>query len=118
MEEESRQRVLEIWRKLASSERLALIRYGEFLLHQQEAKTPTPVEEPVILPAPPGETAIQAMKRLKKSYAMMETDAGMLDEASQLMTRRIMGAGDAEVIPLIEELFQRRYQLWLQKRQS
>lgn len=117
MEEISRKRLLAIWNGLDPASRQGWLQYGEFLLANVQP-APLPLVEPDSTPGPEGESAIQALKRLRKSYAMMDISATLLDEAAQLMTRRIFGASDAEIIPQMAALFQSHYRQWCASRQG
>ncbi len=89
--------------------------FAEFLLNRHLASgepAAEPATEPLNLPKPPGETAVKALKRLKKSYPMIEADMTLLEEASRLVMKRAMGASDEEVTEELEALFANRYRLW------
>ncbi|OSM02571.1 hypothetical protein MAIT1_02741 [Magnetofaba australis IT-1] len=94
-----------------------MIRFAEFLHQEQQqdaraAQHAPSAMEPLAIPAPAKETSVAALKRLKKSYPMIEADAALLDDASKLLMERMMGGDDAEVIPKLERLFAQRYTDW------
>jgi hypothetical protein len=106
-----------LWQSLTPQHRECLLRYGRFLLQEQEATAPSGMDavpavppEPLLLPVPSGESSVQALKRLKKSYFMLEADGALLGQASQLLMERVFGTPDAEVIGKLEQLFQAHYQ--------
>lgn len=106
-----RARLMAIWRRLGEADRHALWRYALFLDASRSEAPPAEVPTiPILTPAPPGETAVAALKRLKRSYPMIEADAGLLDEASRLIMERMFGAPDAEVIGRLEAIFRERWQ--------
>ena len=114
-----RRQLLDVWQQLASENQRSLCQFAEFLLERQarEQEEVVPVE-PLPIPAPDGETAVKALKRLKKSYPMIDADMTLLDEASRLVMKRAMGATDREVVVELEALFTARYQGWLAAREA
>ncbi|MEO5364257.1 MAG: hypothetical protein H7838_11630 [Magnetococcus sp. DMHC-8] len=111
-----RNRLLAAWQKLGRAEQRTVRLFAEFLSQQSgdgsAAPSPSPPQEPLPIPRPAQESAVLALKRLKKSYPMIETDFALLEEASQLLLKKVMGMADAEVIEALEGLFARRYQAW------
>lgn len=112
--DKDRQRLLTIWRNMQEVDRHAWIKFGEFLTAQADGMAEqSPVgAEPLPIPKPEQESAVQALKRLKRTYPMIEADAVLLGEAAQLVMQRVMGATDAELIPKVETLFADRYRQW------
>ncbi|MEG3640872.1 hypothetical protein [Magnetococcus sp. PR-3] len=106
--------LLDVWTQLGSEDRHALEAFAHFLLSQRQEQEPQVevVLEPLNIAAPKGESAVKALKRLKKNYPMIEADMSLLDAASQLIMERVMGGADTEIIPKMEKLFEDRYQLW------
>ncbi|MGN7613013.1 hypothetical protein ACQZV8_13115 [Magnetococcales bacterium HHB-1] len=111
--------LIKIWQNLSKEDRHSLVMFARFLNQQKEEEdddtTMTLEEEitlagPVDIPAPDQENAVQALKRLKKTYPMVETDMSLLDEASRLVAKAVMGASHAAVILEMEKLFVDRYQ--------
>nr|CRH04488.1 conserved protein of unknown function [Candidatus Magnetococcus massalia] len=121
---ESRE-VVALWKKLDGERQKMLLSYGEFLLSQQaEGASETSSgaqqvaaspQQPLKLEKPENESAVLALKRLKRSYPMIEADMGLLDDASKLVMERVMGGQDAEIIPRMEALFAARYAAWLEQ---
>ncbi len=111
-------------RILAALERLPedlqgqLVDYAEFLVGragsesspgQAEPESPQPVEKAE------DEGPIQAIKRLRATYPMLDRRY-LLDETSQVMTKRYLrGKAEEEVIQEIEEVFERHYQRYLER---
>ena len=101
-------KLLQLYRGLESSQQGTLYAFAEFLA-QQPAQIEQAIPEPEILPAVDGETVVGAMKRLAKSYPMLDK-AKMLDETSTLMTQHVLQGRDKnEVITELEIVFQRHY---------
>ncbi|MBF0182951.1 MAG: Crp/Fnr family transcriptional regulator [Magnetococcales bacterium] len=118
--EQERNRLLAAWEKLGREEQRNLRLFAEFLVQQsggagQSKEIP---QEPLPIAKGENESAVAAMKRLKKSYPMIEADFSLLESASQLLLKRIMGTPDAEVIGELETLFASRYQEWKTNRQQ
>lgn len=109
-------RLLESWRYLGAAERETLIKFAEFLRTTQP-QPPDPISQtPLNLARPDGESAVKALKRLKKNYPMIDADVGLLDAASRLLMEKISGTPDNEVIDKMEKLFLGRYQSWQSNR--
>ncbi|MBF0133832.1 MAG: Crp/Fnr family transcriptional regulator [Magnetococcales bacterium] len=106
-----------IWKQLSESHRGMLLRFAQFLLTQEAEDrrlAPTPTQ-PLGIPAPSGESVVQALKRLKKNYPMIDTDIPLLDAASQLVMQKVLGASDAVLIEKMEALFLSHYQRWRER---
>ncbi|MEO5350014.1 MAG: hypothetical protein H7836_10235 [Magnetococcus sp. YQC-3] len=109
-------RLLTAWKKLDQEGQRSVRLFAEFLSQQTDNQTAeqqkTVPQEPLSLPKPAGESAVLALKRLKKSYPMIEADFSLLEDASKLLLKKIMGTEDATVVAELEELFASRYQAW------
>ncbi|MBF0415758.1 MAG: hypothetical protein HQL79_08335 [Magnetococcales bacterium] len=105
-----------IEQQLSDTNRDTLLKFAQFLLHQEEISTPvpSPPREPLNIPSPPNETVVQALKRLKRNYPMIEADIGLLDAASQFVMQKVLGHPDAELIRKMEKLFSDAYEKWRQ----
>jgi hypothetical protein len=102
---------LKLFRQLPQTEQESLISYAEFLL-QRGAGVTAPDERllPEEIPRPASESVVAAMRRLSKTYFMLDKDH-LLHEASDLMTAHLMqGRPAAEVIDELEEVFRRHYE--------
>ena len=67
-------------------------------------------EEPVNLPRPENESVVAAIRRLSKSYRMLDK-SDMLHETSDLMSSHVLkGRPAEEVIDELEVLFLRHYE--------
>ncbi|MBF0176585.1 MAG: hypothetical protein HQL63_07025 [Magnetococcales bacterium] len=113
------QRLLSLWRGLAPPDRETLLQFAEFLTEKSRRNAVPEVvvpEYPLNIPAPPGESAVKALKRLKKSYPMIDADISLLEKASQILMQKVLGAPDKEVIEQMERLFQEHYRQWQEGR--
>ncbi len=91
-----------IFKKLSSEQQQTLLEFSEFLLSRTVKKT---LEKAKIILRPPDESVIAAIKRLSKSYPMLDK-AVMLDKISSLMTEHIMqGRDKIEIINELETIF-------------
>ncbi|MBF0213287.1 MAG: Crp/Fnr family transcriptional regulator [Magnetococcales bacterium] len=115
--------LLESWRRLGVEQRNTLLRFARFLEQESgagagEEAAPEIPDTPLSIPRPEGESAVAGLKRLKKSYPMIEADERVLAEASQILMGKVMGVPDAEVIDRLEVFFASCYQVWLSKRSA
>jgi hypothetical protein len=98
--------------RLSESERRTLLDFGRFLAERADAPDAVAgpsLPEPAPLPRPPDETVIGAMKRLSKTYPMVDKSK-VLNESSALMAQHVMQGRDAEeVIAELEALFESHY---------
>lgn len=106
-------RLYNIVKQLSAADQQTLLAFAEFL----QTRAPISVSlEPQIIPRPPQESVIAAIKRLSRSYPMLDK-AKMLDQTSTLMTDHIMhGRGVVEVIDELEKLFLQHYQTLIDER--
>lgn len=99
------------FRALAAEERETLLAFAEFLL-QRGAAAPEPhrgPREPIPVPRPTTESVVAAIKRLSKTYQMLDRGP-MLNETSALMSAHVLqGRSANEVIDDLEALFARHY---------
>jgi len=101
-------RLSRIFQQLPPIQQQTLLSFAEFL-HARLPK-PLPAPEPKLLPRPPNESVILAIKRLSKSYPMLDK-AVLLNETSRLMTEHIIQGRDRiEVIDELEAIFLQHYQ--------
>jgi hypothetical protein len=101
-------RLSRIFQQLPKNQQQTLLSFAEFL-HARLPKA-SPKLEPELLPRPPNESVILAIKRLSKSYPMLDK-AILLNETSRLMTEHIIqGRDKIEVIDELEALFLQHYQ--------
>ncbi|EGV18581.1 hypothetical protein [Thiocapsa marina] len=99
------------FRALGAAERETLLAFAEFLV-QRGAATPethSGPREPTPVPRPSAESVVAAIKRLSKTYGMLDRGP-MLNETSALMSAHVLqGRSAREVIDDLEALFARHY---------
>jgi predicted ATPase len=101
--------LLEFFARLDPARRMALLEYAEFLAGRCEP-VDFDVPEPAHEPRPDGESVIAAIRRLSRTYPMLDKGK-MLHQTSALMTEHVMQGRDAiEVIEELELIFERQYQ--------
>lgn len=100
--------------QLGSEHRQAVVDYATFLVHRYRIKTPVKAGlKPKDITRPEQESVIAAIKRLKKTYYMLDTDL-LLDETSSLMGQHILRGREAPiVIDELQTMFQAKFQEYL-----
>jgi len=104
----------QLFEQLNTDAQRSLFAFAEFL-HANEANRVAPgsdvdiPDEPVDLPRPESENVIAAIKRLSKTYPMLNSD-DMLHETAHFMTEHIVNGREASaVIDDLEKLFEDKY---------
>lgn len=112
----NKDQLIQLWAKLNEQEQQSLLDYAAFL-EQRDSSTeavPQQPETPQHIEAPEGESVIAAIKRLKISYFMLNTDP-MLNETSAFMAQFMMQGRSAEdIIVDLEKMFEKYYQQYLE----
>ncbi len=108
--DEAEQQLLASFRRLAAQDRQALQAFADFLAGRAGAaasgrSAPAPQPEP----RPAGESVVMAIKRLTRTYPMLDRRK-LMGPTSVLMSQHALQARDAvEVIDELEILFERHY---------
>ncbi len=101
-------RLLRLFRALPATQQTGLLDYAEFLASRDHRQPDLPLT-PVEIPRPAEESVIKAIKRLKQTYPMLDSNA-LLHETSGLMAQHVVHKRPAaEVIDELEALFRRLY---------
>ena len=110
--------ILKRYRQLSEEQRQSFEDYLDFLLSRQTPAAQSEVVDiPLDIERPPDETVIKAMRRLTKTYPMLETGE-LFSEASSLMSQNVLQGRPAnEVIDDLELLFKKHYELRTQPSQ-
>ncbi len=111
-----------LFQKLSAESQQSLLDFGEFLLQRESAVEVSDESagndeqkhQPLHHPRPDDENIINAIKRMRATYFMLNTDE-LLNETSSLMTQHIVHGREASaVIDELESLFESHYQKYLQ----
>jgi len=102
--------------QLSVTHQQSIIDFASYLVEQYSLKSvsdeilePQPVQRPV------DETVVCAIKRLKKTYYMLDTD-GLLNKASALMGQHMLqGRAAKSVIDDLQHLFESSYEDYRQQ---
>ena len=102
--------LLAAFRRLAGQDRQALLAFAEFLAERRSATTPgEAVAVPQPEPRPAGESVVMAIKRLTRTYPMLDRRK-LMGPTSLLMSQHaLQGRAGAEVIDELEVVFERHY---------
>ncbi len=118
MDQQQQEKILDVFGKLSAADRDAVTSFAEFLLSRSAPRVTSPpapavsaaIPEPGPLPRPAEERVVAAVKRLSKTYFMLDKSK-MLGATSDLVTQHIMqGREAAEIIDELEQVFTDQYQ--------
>jgi hypothetical protein len=102
---QSDRKLLELFGQLAPEQQDKLIAFAEFLAAGASADG----GRPVLVPRPARETVTMAIRRLVRSYPMLDRRK-LMGEASRLLAQHAMeGRAAEEVIDELETVFERHY---------
>lgn len=111
------QQLSEIFRQLDAGAQEMLLTFADFLVSRSPAQKAPRMREPVVIPEPEqierpaGETVIAGLKRLSRTYPMLDKSV-MLSATSDLVAQHIMqGTDTAAVIDELETIFEKQYRL-------
>jgi hypothetical protein len=115
---------MDIWGKLGPGDRATLLAFAEFLHHRGTPGTvaapapPAAIPEPVAIERPQGESVVAGLKRLSKTYPMLDKSE-MLSATSDLVALHIMqGTEASEAIDKLEAIFSEHYRRLKEAQQS
>jgi hypothetical protein len=112
---ETEQRLLGLLGQLGASDQASLLAFAEFLCSRQPAvamRSPSrrDIPDPEPLERPPKESVVAGLKRLARTYPMLDKSE-MLSATSDLVATHIMkGTDPAEVIDQLEIIFSEHYE--------
>lgn len=110
---EGGRRLIGLYRSLEPEDRNTLLAFAEFLAaraSEDAIELSAGVLQPEPIPRPTKESVVGAIKRLSKSYHMLDRSA-MLNDTSSLMGAHVLqGRPSGEVIDELEALFARYYE--------
>ena len=110
------QKIKRLLSQLDEQHQQAVLDYATFLVQQYRIDENRDTDQkPAAIARPEQESVIAGIKRLKKTYPMLDTDI-MLDEISTLMGQHILkGRESAEVIDELQSIFEARYAQYLNR---
>ncbi|MFQ5642721.1 MAG: Crp/Fnr family transcriptional regulator [Thiogranum sp.] len=121
MDQQQQEKILDVFGRLSPADRDAATSFAEFLLSRSGTAgvatlpesaapaVPAGIPEPESIPRPAEERVVAAVKRLSKTYFMLDKSR-MLGATSDLVTQHIMqGREAAEVIDELEQVFSEQY---------
>lgn len=101
--------LLNLYRALPPEQQDTLFAFAEFLA-ARSGETPCEWGEPEPIPRPAEEKVVHAIKRLRKTYPMLD-HSKMLYEVSECMTQHVVqGKPAVEVIDQLEGMFRSRFE--------
>ncbi|VAW94664.1 hypothetical protein MNBD_GAMMA23-2348 [hydrothermal vent metagenome] len=104
----SETKLLKKFRSLPEEAQRSVIHFCDFLSSQHPV-TSSDIPQPKDIARPSSESVVLAMRRLSKTYFMLDND-NILTEASALMSQHILQGRDViEVIDELETLFEKYY---------
>ncbi len=108
-----------IFSSLGQQQRSTLLEFASFLMQKQQVAGDKPqVQKPENIDRPETETVVNAIKRLSKTYSMLNRKQ-LLDKTSVLMSAHMIeGRQSVEVIDDLEDVFSQQYEKYLQERQD
>jgi hypothetical protein len=111
-------RLIKMFSRLGEGDRSSLLAFAEFLVErnnrESSAVEPAPPQQPKPIARPDKESVVGAIKRLAKTYDMLDR-ADMLSETSSLMTAHVMhGRAAKAVIDDLEQVFSEHYRRYRQ----
>ena len=109
MSDDIEQVLLKVFRQMTPTAQCTLVDFADYLLQRYPAAIPPVSEQPLQVPRPVEESVIAAIRRLAKTYPMLDSD-DVFSAATTLMTRHVMGQQAAvDVIDELEAMFKARY---------
>ena len=109
MSDDVEQSLLKAFRQMTPTARSTLVDFADFLSQRHPVAATPASEQPLQVPRPTEESVIAAIRRLAKTYPMLDSD-NVFSAATTLMTRHVMGQQAAvEVIDELEVMFKARY---------
>ncbi|OFZ68671.1 MAG: hypothetical protein A2Z01_12630 [Betaproteobacteria bacterium RBG_16_58_11] len=102
--------LLNLFRALPPEQQDTLFSFAEFLA-ARSGDAPLEWAEPEPIPRPTEEKVVHAIKRLRKTYPMLD-HSKMLYEVSECMTQHVVqGKAAIEVIDQLEGMFRSRFEV-------
>ena len=110
------QQLTELFRQLTAGDQLTILAFAEFLASRRPAGAVAVSKEPVVIPAPEaierpaGESVVGALKRLSKTYPMLDKTETLGATSDLVATNIMQGRDPVEVIDQLEDIFRSLYE--------
>lgn len=102
-------KLLELFGKLAPEQQETLMAFAEFLVTREERGSAAAPAQPLPIERPAEETVVMAIKRLVRTYPMLDRRK-LLGETSRFIVEHALeGRAAAEVIDELEVAFAKHY---------
>ena len=101
--------LLDLFERLAPEQQDRLIGFAEFLADSPAAE-PAAGRAPTIIPRPAGESVTMAIRRLVRSYPMLDRRRLMVEASRFMVQHALEGREAAEVIDELEIVFARHFE--------
>lgn len=111
-------RLTQLFRQLSPAHQDTLLAFAEFLAGRADegAQAPAAVAAPEPIPRPEEESVVKAIKRLTRTYPMLD-HSHMLGRTSDLVSQHVLqGRAAREVIDELEAIFREHYERLLADR--
>ena len=110
MVENSKKKLRALLDTLSDAQVQSVLDFTSYLASSTSEQPATEAIDPVDIPRPEKESVIEAIKRLKSTYPMLDPQA-MLPQTADLLSQHVMQGRTAEqVIDDMESLFQSAYE--------
>lgn len=115
--------LLSLFKKLDKADKLTLLKFAGFLSQSDQSSestdaadsAPKETPQPELIERPKEESVIKAIKRLTRTYPMVDKET-LLHQTSDLMTDHLIKGRDAQsVIDDLEAMFREAYEKLLDK---
>lgn len=100
-------KLLELFGRLEAGQQDKLIAFAEFLA--AEVPAGAAASEPLAIPRPAGETVAKAIRRLTRTYPMLDRRRLMVETSQFMAQHALEGRAANEVIDDLEAVFARHY---------
>ena len=109
MSDDIEQVLMKAFHRMTPTARCTLLDFADYLSRRHPVVAPPVSEQPLPVPRPVEESVIAAIRRLAKTYPMLDSD-NIFSAATTLMTRHVMGQqATVEVIDELEAMFKACY---------
>lgn len=101
--------LFDLFRGLGAQERQTVIAFARFLATRSGAGAAQTASEPLPIERPREETVVMAVRRLARTYPMLDRRKLLAETSQYIAEHAIGGRAASEVIDELEALFERHY---------